>query len=48
MTGKHFALVLGAVVLTLAAGGIYTVVHPDRAHGGAPPSQAITVTGTGS
>ena len=47
MTGKHFALVLGAVVLTLAAGGIYTVVHPDKAHGGAPPSQAITVAGTG-
>jgi uncharacterized protein YggE len=47
MTGKHFAVVLGAVALALAAGGLYTVVHPDRAHGGSPPSQTITVTGTG-
>ena len=47
MTGKHVVAVLGAVVLALAAGGIYTVVHPDKAHGGSPPSQTITVTGTG-
>jgi uncharacterized protein len=47
MTGKHVVGVLGAVLLALAAGGIYTVVHPDKAHGGSPPSQTITVMGTG-
>lgn len=48
MTGKQFLTVLGAVVLVLVAGGIYTVVHPDKAHGGPQPSQAITVAGTGT
>jgi len=47
MTGKHAIGMLGAVLLALAAGGIYTVAHPDKAHGGSPPSQTITVTGTG-
>jgi uncharacterized protein len=47
MTGKHVIGVLGAVLLALAAAGIYTVAHPDKAHGGSPPSQTITVTGTG-
>jgi|tagenome__1003787_1003787.scaffolds.fasta_scaffold20917950_4 uncharacterized protein YggE len=47
MTGKHFVLALGAVVLALACGGIYMSVRPDNAHGGSPPVQSITVTGTG-
>jgi uncharacterized protein YggE len=47
VTPKGFFAVLGAVVLLLAAGGIYSVVRPPKAHGGATPSQVITVTGTG-
>jgi uncharacterized protein YggE len=47
MTGTRFVAVLGTVALILAAGGIYAVVHPDKARGGAQPSQAITVAGTG-
>src|SRR5438045_618460 len=47
MTGKGFAAILGAVVLVLVAGGIYTVIHPDKARGGPQPSQVITVAGTG-
>lgn len=47
MTGKPFAAVLGAVLLLLAAGGVYAV-RPDKAHGGSQPAQQITVSGTGT
>lgn len=48
MTGKQFGTVLAVVVLVLACGGIYTVVHPDRARGGQSPAQTISVVGTGT
>jgi uncharacterized protein len=47
MTPKRFVLALAAVVLTLAAGGVYAVLQADPASGGQTPPQRITVTGTG-
>jgi uncharacterized protein len=47
VTPRSFLAVLGAVVLLLTAGAIYSVARPGKAHGGATPAQVITVTGTG-